>query len=575
MEEGIRIAPGARPRARDAEPRYRPIRDYAPIGDGHGAALVGRDGSIDWCCLRRLDADPVFCRLLDASRGGFWSIRPSGEFQARRSYLQDSNILRTGFTTADGEVALTDFMPVGRALDAGVHDYVSLNAPGWLVRRVEGLKGTVELIVRYRPSRAFARHPTELAVADGAVHGQGVPSLFTDLELRAEGDSASARVILHAGGYRDLVLAEGHPPGHSPTERVFELFRITRAFWQEWIAYCRYQGPYGDAVRRSALALKLMTYAPSGALVGALTTCLPEAPSGPAGRDDRLCCLHAACRTLFVLAALGYGGEAEQFYAYLARAVRGTLPRLQSRYGIADGTEPGERVLDHLEGYAGRRPVRTGYGAHGQGRTDLCGQALDLAWLYQGLGGRLGEQDRRSLATLAEVVADAWQAPDQGPWQMRGPPRQHVHGKLMSWVAMDRARQLLEDGEGWAALADRIRDQIARRGVDPVRGHLEQTFEGGVDAAALLAPMLGLPAGQETLQQTVDTVEHALGQGDFLACYAGADGRGATPAVACSAASGWSTPSWRSAGSPRPEPCSSACSDAPTTSACWPRRSIP
>jgi GH15 family glucan-1,4-alpha-glucosidase len=525
MEEAIKTVPGARVRERTAEPRYRPVRDYAAIGDCHGAALVGHDGSIDWCTLRRFDADPVFCRLLDADRGGFWSIRPSGEFRAARSYLPDGNILRTVFTTAGGEVALTDFMPVGRRLDAGAHDYVSLNAPGWLVRRIEGLKGTVELIVRYRPSRAFARHPTELAVEAGAVHGEGVPSLFTDLELRADGDSASGRVTLHAGGYRDLVLADGGLPGHPPTERVSELFRITRAFWQEWLAYCRYQGPYRDAVRRSALALKLMTYAPSGALVGALTACLPEAPRGRASRDDRFCCLHAACRTLFVLAVLGYGGEAKQYYDYLARAVRRTLPRPQSRYGIEGECQPSERVLDHLEGYAGRRPVRIGNGAHGRGRIDVHGQALDLAWLYQGLGGRLGEQDRRSLAILAEVVADQWQAPDQGPWQMRGPPRQHVHGKLMSWVAIDRARRLFENGQGWAALADQIRDEIARRGVDPVRGHLEQTFDGGVDAAMLLAPMLGLPAGQETLEQTVDTVEHALGQDDFLTRHAGVDGR--------------------------------------------------
>ncbi len=333
------------------------------------------------------------------------------------------------------------------------------------------------------------------------------------------------------GGYRDLVLAEGGLPGHPPTERVSELFRITRAFWQEWIAGCRYQGPYGDAVRRSALALKLMTYAPTGAVVGALTACLPEVLGGQSGRDDRFCCLDAACRTLFVLAMLGYGGEAERFYNYLVRAVRQTLPRLQSRYGIERAHEPSERVLDHLEGYGGSRPVRIGNGAHDRSQIDVYGQALDLALLYQGLGGRLGEQDRRSLATLAEFVAGRWQVPDQGPWRMRGPPRRHVHGRLMSWVAMDRARQLLENGQGWAALADRIGDEIARRGVDPVRGHLEQTFDGGVDAAALLAPTLGLPGGQETLQQTVDTVEHALGQGDFLARYAGVDGRGGE--VAC------------------------------------------
>ena len=243
MEKAIETVPGALARRRDTEPRYRPIRDYAAIGDCHGAALVSRDGSIDWCMLQRFDADPVFCRLLDADRGGFWSIQPSAAFEARRDYLPGSNILRTVFATDDGEVALTDFMPVGRRLDARAHDYVTLNAPGWLVRRVEGLKGAVELIVRYRPARAFARHPTELSVRHGEVHGDGVPSLFTDLELRAEGDTATASVVLRAGGYRDLVLAREGVPGHPPSERVPELFRVTRAFWEEWIAFCRYRGP--------------------------------------------------------------------------------------------------------------------------------------------------------------------------------------------------------------------------------------------------------------------------------------------------------------------------------------------
>jgi Domain of unknown function (DUF5911) len=275
MDDVIRSRTGAR--EGESEPRYRPLRDYAAIGDCHGGALVGRDGGIDWCALRRFDADPVFCRLLDADRGGFWSIRPAGEFRVKRSYLPAGNILSTVFTTADGEVALIDFMPVGRALDAGAHDYARLNAPGWLVRRIEGLKGAVEMVVRYRPARAFARLPTELAVEDGVVHGAGVPSLFTDLDLKPHGDRASGRFTLYAGDYRDLVLAEpGLAPGHPPNERVSELFRITRAFWQEWSAYCRYRGPYRAAVERSALALKLLTYAPSGALVGALTACLPE-----------------------------------------------------------------------------------------------------------------------------------------------------------------------------------------------------------------------------------------------------------------------------------------------------------
>ena len=524
MDQVITMARGTHAREWLAEPRYRPIRDYAAIGDCHGSALVSRDGSIDWCALKRFDADPVFCRLLDADRGGFWSIRPTGEYRAARRYLQDSNILRTVFSTANGQVAVTDFMPVGRRLDAGPHDYVSLNAPGWLVRRVEGLRGAVELSIRYRPSRAFARQPTELALAHGVIHGEGVPSLFTDLAFTTAGDRATAEVTLHAGSYRDLVLAGSAVPGHLPTERVSEFFRVTRAFWEEWIAYCRYEGPYRDAVRRSALALKLLTYAPSGALVAALTTSLPEELGGVRNWDYRFCWLRDACFTLYALAVLGYGGEARRFHDYLARSVHETLPRIQVLYGIEREHELTERVLDHLDGYASSRPVRIGNGAHGQRQIDVYGQTLDLALLYRSLGGRLDEQYQRLLTTFAESVVSHWQEPDQGLWEMRGPPRHHVHGKLMSWVAMDRASRLFDDGRDWAALAVQIQDEIAAKGLDPERRHLRQAFDGGIDAAVLLAPMLGFPAARQTLEQTIDTVEYALARGDFLRRYEGADG---------------------------------------------------
>ena len=526
MDEAITRLRGARPAERASEPRYRPIRDYAAIGDCHGSALVGRDGTIDWCTLKRFDADPVFCRLLDADRGGFWSIRPTGDYRVARSYLEDSNILRTVFSTSDGEVALTDFMPVGRRLDATTHDYVTLNAPGWLVRRIEGLHGAVELVVRYRPSRAFARHPTELELHDDAIHGDGVPSLFSDLDFTTEGDTATAYVTLHTGRFCDLVLAADTVEGQLPTERVSEFFRITQAFWQEWLAYCRYRGPFGAAVRRSALALKLMTCASSGALVAALTTSLPEDPGGVRNWDDRYCSLRDAGFTLYVLAVLGYRGEARRFHDFLARAVRQTLPRIRVMYGLEGEPALTERVLDHLEGYRASRPVRVGNGGHGERQIDVYGQTLDLALLYQRLGGRLDEQYGRLLRAFAEFVVAHWEEPDQGLWAMRGPARHHVHGKLMSWVAMDRARQLFENGHDWAALAERIRAEICARGIDRPNGHLAQAFDGGCDAAVLLAPMLGFPLERASLEQTVDTLEHALGHGDFLQRYTGPDGIG-------------------------------------------------
>jgi GH15 family glucan-1,4-alpha-glucosidase len=193
-------------------------------------------------------------------------------------------------------------------------------------------------------------------------------------------------------------------------------------------------------------------------------------------------------------------------------------------YGVGGEQVPRERVLEHLEGYAASRPVRVGNAAHGQRQIDVYGQALDLALLYERLGGDLGAQHRRLLKTIAEHVLAHWREPDQGLWEMRRPPRHHLHGKLMSWVALDRARQLFDDGPDWAALAEQVRAEIAARGIDRARGHLAQAFDGGLDAAVLLAPMLGFPLERQTLEHTVDTLEHGLGRGDFVARYDGPDG---------------------------------------------------
>jgi len=504
---------------------YRPIRDYAAVGDCHGSALIARDGSIDWCCLRRHDADPVFCRLLDAANGGHWSIRPAGRHEVSRDYLSETNILRTVFTTATGRVVLTDFMPVGRQIGAGAHDYVSLNAPNWLVRRIEGSDGEVELEFAFRPSFGFARDRAVLTFGDGRLSGSGLPDLFADLPFSIDGDDASATLTVRAGERRDFVLAANVVEGEDPRDRVDEFLAVMEAFWREWIAYCRYAGPHRDAVRRSALALKLLTYAPTGALVAALTTSLPEEIGGERNWDYRYSWLRDSSFTLYALAVLGYAGEARCYHDYLAACFRRTLPMVQIMYGIERECDLRESVLNHLEGYEGSRPVRVGNGAFSQRQMDVYGQVLDLALLYERLGGRLGEQYRRLLRTLAAFVAAHWREADQGLWEMRGPPRHHVHGKLMSWVALDRASRVLRDGADWGALAEEVLSEVAAKGVDPEGGHLTQVF-GSVhtDAALLLAPMPGLPIEHATFERTVAAVEQELRRGDFLLRYRSDDG---------------------------------------------------
>lgn len=509
-----------------AQAAYRPIADYAAIGDCHGAALVGGDGRIDWCCVARFDAEPVFCRLLDDARGGFWSLAPVAPTDITRGYRPDTNIHETVFATDTGRVRVVDFMPLGRRDGAGAHDYVSIRAPHWLVRRVEALDGEVALASVYRPSAGFERLAVPLRREGPAVAGDGLPTLFASVDLTLDGETAHARFTLRGGESAVFVLAATHVAGETPLERARAFEDVTQAFWREWIAYCRYRGPHAALVRRSALALKLMTWAPSGALAAALTTSLPEAIGGERNWDYRFSWLRDSCFTLYALAVLGYGGEARAYVDYLGQCIRATLPTVQIMYGLDGETVLDERAWDDLDGYASSRPVRTGNGAFDQRQLDVYGQVLDLALLYERLGGRLGRQERRLLATLAEQVALSWHEPDQGLWEMRGPPAHHVHGKLMAWVAADRAAWLgLGDADRWRTLAERIRHEIFAAGRDDATAALKQAFERPqADAATLLAVALGFPLDDATLDATIDAVERDLRQGDLVHRYRGEDG---------------------------------------------------
>ncbi len=506
-------------------PRYSPIEDYALIGDCHGSALVGRDGSIDWAALHRFDADPVFCRILDAGRGGFWSIRPLDAFTIERAYLPGTNILRTVFSTTSGRVAVTDFMPVGRRLDAGVNDYVHLNAPSWIVRRVEGLQGSVTMLSTYRPSCEFARKPVTLVADKGLLHaGAEMPVLYAELGFVVDGDVANAEWQVSAGQCHDMVLAGNTVAGEAPGTRVGEFFDATRAFWEEWIGYCRYQGPFEDAIKRSALTLKLLTYAPTGAIVAAPTTSLPEGIGGERNWDYRFCWVRDSSFALYALSVLGYSGEAQRFHEFLLSAIARSLPDVRPMYGIDGRLKLDEATVAGLEGYKGSAPVRVGNGAYLQRQIDVYGQMLDLAWMHHALGGRLNRQYRRLLTAVATFIADHWREPDQGIWEMRGPPRHHVHGKLMSWVGLDRAALLLDGAQAWREAAREVADDIQAHGVSAATGAITQAYDGGTDAAVLLAPMLGFPLTPSTLAATVEQVRAVLAHGDHVARYVGEDG---------------------------------------------------
>jgi GH15 family glucan-1,4-alpha-glucosidase len=489
-----------------AERGYRPISDYAAIGDCHGGALVASDGGIDWCALGRFDADPVCCRLLDAGRGSHLSVQPQGQYTSSRAYVADTNLLHTELAGAGGRLALTDFMPVGRTPEAGANDYVSLNAPGWLVRRLECLEGAVDCEILYQP---------------GGLLPQSGPQamLHTDLPL--------GRTLLRPGKRHYLVLAPAGTPGIEPA-LLDRLERITTAFWREWIGYCRHRGPYADMVRRSALALKLMTYAPTGASVAAFTTSLPEEIGGARNWDYRYCWVRDASLMLHALAALGYSGESRRFLDFLRGVLGDPIESLQVMYGIHMEKKLDERTLGHLEGYRGSRPVRLGNAAYRQRQTDLYGYVLEAALVFQCLGGRITDEDRRAFGRIVEFIAGCWEEPDLGLWEMRGAPRHFVHSKASCWVVVDRAIRLCGAQPGWSELRERMARELLARGRARA-GHFVQAFDDPperLDAALLHLPMLAVPADAETFRRTREAVEGALRRGDLVHRYRGEDGLG-------------------------------------------------
>ncbi len=515
-EHGVAGATAVSAPQGQAHNAYRPIRDYALLGDCHGSALVTRDGSVDWCCLGRFDADPVFWRILDTAKGGFFQVCPEGHARAERGYLPRTNILRTTFTAEGGRVALTDFMPVGRAPGAAADDFVTLNAPGWFMRIVEGVEGRLRLRVRFRSAAASFLSPSG-AGEEAVLHtedGRSDQEVDTGFEIGA----GERRAFVVAPSSIDVSPAE-------VAAAADRLLSVTRSFWEEWLGRCCYEGLYDEPVHRSALVLKLLTFAPTGGVVAAPTTSLPEEPGGGRNWDYRFSWLRDSTLVLNALAALGYDGEARRFCEFQRLCCAKTLPGLQIMYGIGGETELPERDLDHIEGYLGSRPVRVGNGAYRQRQIDIYGELLDWVLMLRALGEPTDETQERMVRGVADHVAAHWREPDQGIWEMRSEPRHHVHSKVMSWVALDRAIRLCGDDAGWAAARDEILAAILERGTDPGGNHLVQAFGfDATDAALLLAPPLGLPLDPALLARTVEAVERELREGDYVRRYLTHDG---------------------------------------------------
>jgi len=504
--------------------RQPPIGDYAVIGDCHGSALVSRHGNVDWCALTRLDADPVFCRLLDRERGGTLSLELPPDAGTSRRYLPETNILETSLQFGDARLRVTDFMPVGRKPGAGVHDYVSLNAAHALVRIIECEAGTAEFGIHFHPSEDYARRSAALWHDDHCLRSERV-SLYSNADFRLGERGASAQCELQPGERIEIVLRATFSGPVDLPSTVARYLSITQAFWREWSAYCRYDGPYREAVLRSALALKLLTYAPTGAIAAAPTTSLPEWIGGERNWDYRFCWPRDASFMLFALGSLGYDGEGNRFADYLDEACHATLPRVQIMYGLEFETQLVEHTLDHLGGYRDSRPVRIGNGAYTQQQLDVYGEILDWADLHAATQGSFRRHAHELFAALETLIEQHWHEGDQGLWEMRGPPKHHTFGKIMCWVGLDCLNRLLGKSAKRQELQRRIHDMILTEGLDPTGRYLVGTF--GLDtmnAALLLAPLRGFPLPDDLLCATVEAVQRQLQRGEFVLRYQEEDG---------------------------------------------------
>jgi len=517
-----------------------PIGDYALLSDCRSAALVSRDGSVDWLCFPRFDGPSVFCRLLDPA-GGRFAIRPAAGFQVRRRYLDQTMVLETTFTTAGGTAVLTDALAVGRnerGHDLGAH------SPSMLLRRLACTDGEIEAEVSYAPRPEYGLiHPILVPVPGGLAARGGADRLLlsTSASFRVDGPTATARFRLAAG--QTALFALGHAqmadPPRTPwtAAEISDRLEDTAEGWRSWSAiHQNYQGPWRELVAHSGRVLQALTFAPTGAIVAAPTTSLPETVGGGRNWDYRYTWVRDASLTMEALWVAACPDEANKFFTFLADAAASQLQRdadLQIMFGIGGERDLTERELPHLAGWRGSRPVRVGNGAWTQRQLDVYGELLGAA---QRLVDQLGELDpvtRRFLSRAADTAAARWREKDQGIWEIRGEPRDFLYSKLMCWVALDRAIALAghlgaEDRvTDWAAARGEIRAAILEQGWNEKAGAFTQAFGcADLDASNLMLAITGfLPADDPRIKATIDaTAQRLTDQRGLVYRYLAADG---------------------------------------------------
>jgi len=501
-----------------------PIADHALLSDRHSAALVTTEGSVDWLCFPRFDSASVFGALLDKD-AGHWSIRPSGEFTVTRSYVEASMVLRTVFDTAEGTLELLDAMDLGTSSDP---HRLGENAPHALLRGLQCTRGRVTVEISFTPRPEYGLVVPVMTLIEGGARAVGGPDRFTltsPIVMECADGTGRARFEMAAGQHVYFALRStslGQPLAQPGLQgEIATALEATIEQWQAWSKlHQRYDGPWRDLVLHSGRVLQALSYQPTGAIVAAATTSLPEQIGGTRNWDYRYSWVRDASFTMKALWVAACPDEADQFFGFITAAAAHAHPDrpLQIMFGIGGEHDLSERELTHLTGWRDSSPVRVGNGAWSQPQLDVYGEMLDAAYRLRDELGELEPAIRTFLAGLADAAAAQWEQTDHGIWEVRGEPQHFLYSKLMCWLALDRAVAMAdqlhasERADGWAAEADRIREAILDRGYNDEVGAFTQTLDGTeLDASSLMVSLVGfLPGDDARVQSTVDAIAAGL-----------------------------------------------------------------